>query len=140
MKALKLSVGISLEGEIRMALDDDSLTALLDLMRQGAERRTDERVTRPIPQRTVTPIEASQSAPFRGKKLSVNVGLVVDSREVSKMLKLSERKIWSMRKEGRMPEPLQLGQSIRWSRDEIEAWIEAGCPHRDKWTWSRRPK
>jgi hypothetical protein len=108
--ALKLNIRISLEGEVRLTLDADSITALNDLVWQAVAGRPQERLTRPIPdQRTLTPIEASQNAPFPGKKSPENRALVVDSRELSKMLKLSERKIWAMRKEGKMPEPLQLG-------------------------------
>ena len=28
---------------------------------------------------------------------------------------------------------VRLGRSVRWRRDELLAWLEAGCPARDRW-------
>lgn len=34
---------------------------------------------------------------------------------------------------GRLPQPVALGGSTKWIRDEIMAWIEAGCPCQKDW-------
>jgi len=36
---------------------------------------------------------------------------------------------------GRLPKPLRIGRAVRWRRAEIEAWIAAGCPPRERWQW-----
>jgi len=53
--------------------------------------------------------------------------------EVAKILSVSPRHVWSLDSSGRLPMPIRLGKSVRWRRDEIHAWIEAGAPTRDRW-------
>lgn len=36
---------------------------------------------------------------------------------------------------GRIPAPVWIGGSKKWRRDEILAWVEAGCPDRDDWAY-----
>jgi predicted DNA-binding transcriptional regulator AlpA len=45
------------------------------------------------------------------------------------------RSTWHvLRAAGKLPPPIKLGRAVRWRRDEIIAWIEAGCP--DGRTWA----
>ena len=67
-------------------------------------------------------------------------GYFSNTRQVAKMLNVSARHVSSLQVTGRMPKPIRIGRVVRWSHDEIKAWVEAGCPHQDKWTWSRGPK
>jgi len=34
---------------------------------------------------------------------------------------------------GRIPQGLKIGGAKVWRRAELEAWIAAGCPNREKW-------
>jgi len=34
---------------------------------------------------------------------------------------------------GRTPAPIRLGRSVRWDESELDAWIAAGCPCRERW-------
>ncbi len=34
---------------------------------------------------------------------------------------------------GWVPAPLRIGRSLLWRRDELIAWVAAGCPTRDAW-------
>ncbi|MBA4063631.1 MAG: hypothetical protein C0501_07945 [Isosphaera sp.] len=34
---------------------------------------------------------------------------------------------------GRTPKPIRLGGSVGWSRRELGAWIDRGCPPRAEW-------
>lgn len=34
---------------------------------------------------------------------------------------------------GRTPAPIRLGRSVRWDEAELDAWISAGCPCRERW-------
>ncbi len=35
---------------------------------------------------------------------------------------------------GLVPRPLRIGRSLMWRRDELRAWVAAGCPRRSEWT------
>jgi len=45
----------------------------------------------------------------------------------------STRHVFRLADAGRMPKPVKLGSLVRWRRAELEAWIGAGCPPRDRW-------
>lgn len=34
---------------------------------------------------------------------------------------------------GRIPAPVRIGGALRWRRDELLAWIDAGCPPMTRW-------
>jgi excisionase family DNA binding protein len=34
---------------------------------------------------------------------------------------------------GKIPRPVKIGSLARWRKEELAAWIAAGCPSRDKW-------
>ena len=39
-----------------------------------------------------------------------------------------------MKSAGKLPDAIELGKkTVRWSVDDIRAWIQAGCPRRDEW-------
>ena len=47
---------------------------------------------------------------------------------VASMLSCSERSVWRLSDEGKMPAPVRIGRLVRWSRDKLNEWIDAGCP------------
>lgn len=54
--------------------------------------------------------------------------------EVAAELRLSERTLRRLARQGKVgPAPISLGHSLRYRREEIGAWIRAGCP--DLATW-----
>lgn len=53
---------------------------------------------------------------------------LLDVRAVAKLLQVSSRHIFRLSDGGKMPRPLKLGGAVRWDRDEIQRWIDAGCP------------
>jgi excisionase family DNA binding protein len=54
--------------------------------------------------------------------------LLIDSRQVGELLNLSTRTIWRLLSAGKLPQPVRIGRSVRWSRSDIEIWIANGCP------------
>ena len=62
--------------------------------------------------------------------------LAISARELAQMLGVSLRQIWRLNASGKLPRPLRIGGSVRWSRQEIVEWFEAGCP--DRRTWQAR--
>jgi predicted DNA-binding transcriptional regulator AlpA len=62
--------------------------------------------------------------------------LAISARELAEMLDLSLRQIWRLNASGKLPKPVRIGGSVRWNRQEIVDWFEAGCP--DCRTWQAR--
>ena len=55
--------------------------------------------------------------------------VLIDAAELAQMLSVSKPTIWRMRDDGKLPPAIALtSQCIRWRRDAVLAWIEAGCP------------
>lgn len=52
--------------------------------------------------------------------------LTVD--EVAAFLSCSTRHVRRMADSGEMPRPIKLGSLIRWRRNEVDAWLQDGCP------------
>lgn len=59
--------------------------------------------------------------------------LLVDCKALGLMLDVSVRQVSRLSDAGGLPMPLALGGCKRWSIEEIEAWVRAGCPSRDDW-------
>jgi predicted DNA-binding transcriptional regulator AlpA len=54
--------------------------------------------------------------------------LMMTIRDVANAMQCSDRHITNLRNEGRIPQPVKLGTSVRWPRRVIEDWINANCP------------
>jgi excisionase family DNA binding protein len=54
--------------------------------------------------------------------------LLIDTREVAALLGVSVRHVATMTKAGRVPPPIRIGDTVRWSRERLTQWIADGCP------------
>ena len=54
--------------------------------------------------------------------------LLIDSAEVARLTSLSPRSVWRLHAAGGIPLAVKVGGRRLWQRDQIVAWIEAGCP------------
>ena len=52
--------------------------------------------------------------------------------QIAELLQLSTRTVWRLRSAGKLPNPVEIGGSVRWNRDEIQRWITAGCPDQSR--------
>lgn len=59
--------------------------------------------------------------------------LAISARDLKEMLNVSLRQVWRLNAAGKLPKPIRLGGSVRWNRDEILKWFQAGCPDRRAW-------
>ena len=66
--------------------------------------------------------------------------LLLDSKGVAKLLRMSPRTVESGAVSGQIPKPMKFGRLSRWSREELAAWIRAGCPENDEWVKMRGEK
>ena len=64
-----------------------------------------------------------------------NMPFLLDAPQVAAMLNVGISTFYRLNSSGRVPEPVRLGGAVRWRREEIKAWTEAGCPPRGRWTW-----
>ena len=64
---------------------------------------------------------------------SVGPPLVVGAKELAALLRIGLRTVRTMDAAGRLPKPVRIGHSVRWSLEEIRAWLEAGAPDRKTW-------
>lgn len=66
--------------------------------------------------------------------------LVVDAIELARLLDMSVRTIRRLDCSGKLPRPVRIGGAVRWLVAEIEAWLAAGCPDRQRWEAIRGSK
>ena len=56
--------------------------------------------------------------------------LLIDIKGLASCLERSVSSIERDDREGRIPAPIKIGRHKRWRMQEIEAWINEGCPMR----------
>jgi len=64
---------------------------------------------------------------------TMNEPLLLTASEVGALLGLGRSTVWQHHSAGRLPLPVRIGRAVRWSRRELEDWIAAGAPARDRW-------
>ena len=55
---------------------------------------------------------------------------LLTANAVGEMLSLSVRQIFRLNSCGKIPAPIQIGGSIRWSSEIIAEWLQAAAPDR----------
>ena len=58
----------------------------------------------------------------------MNATALITVKEVAETLGLSERTVYRLADMGKMPRPVKIGAAVRWRRNELDQWIEDGCP------------
>jgi excisionase family DNA binding protein len=122
---------------VSMTFDSDSL---VELLARGVAQGTMQSAqsARQVPNMPkTTPLEVPQKAMVAGRAPPADDGLLIDTREASRLLKVSSRTIWGMSHSGRMPSPIKIGKAVRWNRVELQDWVHAGCPPQEKWVWPK---
>ena len=57
------------------------------------------------------------------------IPVLIDAAELARMLSVSKPTVWRLRDDGKLPPSIALtSQCVRWRRDAVAEWIEAGCP------------
>ncbi len=82
-------------------------------------------------------LRASHHANLAGQKMPEDKGLLIDTKAATKLLNVSARTIWQMTQTGRIPQPIKIGRLVRWSYEELQAWVNAGGPPMSEWKWPR---
>jgi len=69
----------------------------------------------------------------RSQKGMADDQLLLNSRQVAKLLNISQRTFWGYWNNGRIIQPIRVGRNVRWSVIELRKWVEAGCPTQQEW-------
>jgi len=69
--------------------------------------------------------------PDQATPLGRRIALSAD--EVAEALGISRAHVWKLASAGRLPRPVRLGRAVRWARKDLEEWLAAGAPSRDRW-------
>lgn len=59
--------------------------------------------------------------------------VLVSANQVAGLLQISPRTIWRLVNSGKLISPIRLGHSVRWRKEELLKWVEAGCPTAEIW-------
>jgi len=65
---------------------------------------------------------------------------MMSAADVARELSVSVKTVRRLDLAGKLPRAWRIGRAVRWRRAELLAWIMAGCPPRDKWTWGTARK
>lgn len=58
---------------------------------------------------------------------------LLNAKSLGQLLALSKRQVFRLSSCGKIPKPLKIGGSVRWSAEEISNWLAAGAPDRKAW-------
>ena len=47
--------------------------------------------------------------------------------DLAKLLHVSVRTVWRLRRNASLPRPVKIGGGVRWRISDVRAWIEQGC-------------
>lgn len=87
----------------------------------------------PPPSPTPPPLQRVEPEFVAARQLSEEENLLLNSKQVAKLLDISERTLWGHSHSGRIPPPIKIGSAVRWSIIELREWVEAGCPTQEEW-------
>lgn len=60
--------------------------------------------------------------------------LLLNAKESAIKIGIGRSLFYSLNSSGKLgPMPIKLGRRTLWSAKELENWVEAGCPCREKW-------
>lgn len=138
MKAIRFQVSVTLDADavgILARLLEEIVGKTTELARSGKLASGTAAGEQNKPPRKMTPKEASEHALLGGQKMPDDMGLLVNSRDVAKLLNISERTLWAQWNSGKMPKPIRIGQRVLWGYEELRAWVTAGCPAQEDWEW-----
>ena len=77
--------------------------------------------------------EPSAQASSDSTQPAVEAPILVDAREVARLLSISYSTVWRLDVIECLPEPVHLLSRSLWRVDELREWVNAGCPARHRW-------
>ena len=62
--------------------------------------------------------------------------ILIDALTVAALCSVSRSMVYKLNDLGMMPNPIMVGERLRWSSEEIGEWVDKGCPKR----WRKKCK
>lgn len=59
--------------------------------------------------------------------------LPINADGVARLLNISPRHVWALHSSGLLPRLVALGRARSWVVSELQDWLAASCPARDRW-------
>ena len=56
---------------------------------------------------------------------------LISAEDLATMIGVSTRTLWRLLSRHRLPPPVRFGGNTRWRLDDINGWIDRGCPPLD---------
>ncbi|HEY7308395.1 MAG TPA: helix-turn-helix domain-containing protein [Gemmataceae bacterium] len=63
---------------------------------------------------------------------------LLTAKDLSEVLRVSVRQVRRLVAGESLPAPVYIGRLPRWRETEISAWMQAGCPDRQRWETARK--
>jgi predicted DNA-binding transcriptional regulator AlpA len=103
---------------IVVSVDVRALVELLSDALQQAIRRGLDAVPKAVPAPSVSEKRMAVGEPQPAH-------LLLRPREAAKLLGISERTLWGYSRSGQLPEPIRVGNNVRYSIDQLREWIDS---------------
>ncbi|MBX3459220.1 MAG: helix-turn-helix domain-containing protein [Planctomycetes bacterium] len=58
---------------------------------------------------------------------------LLEAAEAAEYLRVSRALLYEMHRDEKCPAPVRMGRRVLWRKDELLAWVNAGCPERAAW-------
>ena len=66
--------------------------------------------------------------------MDLTTKLLLNANDAAKLISVGRSHFYALHSSGRLgPMPIQLGRRTLWNRKELESWVAAGCPARERW-------
>ena len=66
----------------------------------------------------------------------MNYPVLIGAKEAARLCGVGRTTWFLLVSSGKAPAPVRLGRRVLWNRAELEAWIIAGCPVRERWSYA----
>ena len=136
MRPIQLQVGITLD-QATLATVTEILTAAIE---KGTARQVEAvatladqwmKRTEPISP-PPSPVAVRMPVPTVEHSSPHDPPMLLSVNDVSKMLNVSARTVWTLRDSRSIPMPMKIGSLVRWSREDIANWIRTGGPTQNR--------
>jgi prophage regulatory protein len=64
---------------------------------------------------------------MRRGRIVMDLRALMTVEDVAKLLKVSVRTVWRLRRNACLPHPVKIGGGVRWRISDVTTWIEQGC-------------
>jgi len=64
--------------------------------------------------------------------MTTETSLLLSATDAAAAVGVSRSGFWKLHASARVPSPVRIGRRVLWRRNDLEEWVEQGCPSRDR--------